>query len=110
MDTQHAERDSATGRPTGGGPNRRSVGGAGLGLAALPTVLGSALGLAAPAGAAGGTGRPPGGGPRPTDPGAYITTDHRPGSFPLVASGTATPLVVSADDHRGVVRVAGDLA
>ncbi|MFG1806776.1 glycosyl hydrolase 115 family protein [Streptomyces sp. NPDC049040] len=110
MDRQHAERDGATGRPPGRGPNRRSVVGAGIGLAALPTVLGSTLGPAAQAGAAGGTGRPPGGGPRPTDPGAYITTDHRPGSFPLVAAGTATPLVVSADDHGGVVRVAGDLA
>jgi hypothetical protein len=31
------------------------------------------------------------------------------GAFPLVRVGRAVPLVVSTDDHTGVVRVAGDL-
>ncbi|MER5790107.1 glycosyl hydrolase 115 family protein [Streptomyces sp. NPDC001980] len=43
------------------------------------------------------------GGPRVTDPGAYISFTG--GAFPLVGA----PVVVSADDHSGVVRVVGDL-
>ncbi|CAG7655968.1 glycosyl hydrolase 115 family protein [Streptomyces bryophytorum] len=108
-DSRHAAQDSGAGRAEGGGPRRRSVVGAGLALAALPAVAGT-LGLAGQASAADApaAGRPSG--PQPTDPGAYIATDPRPGSFPLVAAGAATPLVVSADDHQGVVRVTGDLA
>ncbi|NGO10001.1 glycosyl hydrolase [Streptomyces sp. HC44] len=40
---------------------------------------------------------------RPTDPGAYISFTG--GAFSLVGA----PVVVSTDDHPGVVRVAGDL-
>ncbi|HEU5156807.1 MAG TPA: glycosyl hydrolase 115 family protein [Streptosporangiaceae bacterium] len=42
-------------------------------------------------------------------PGTYITSVAAPGLFPLVTSGNAAPLVVSASDHAGVVRVVGDL-
>jgi hypothetical protein len=42
-------------------------------------------------------------GPRATDPGAYISFTG--GAFSLVGA----PVVVSPDDHPGVVRVAGDL-
>ncbi|MPZ85863.1 MAG: glycosyl hydrolase [Actinophytocola sp.] len=45
---------------------------------------------------------------RPDDD-RYITGTATPGSFPLVANGKAAPIVVSAADHAGVVRVAGDL-
>ena len=44
-----------------------------------------------------------------TQPTAYIVDSALPGSFPLVADGLAAPLVVSAADHPGVVRVVGDL-
>lgn len=116
MDRDFAQAGQA-GQPRQAGeagrPGRRSVVGAGLGLAALPTVLGTTLGLTAQARATGRT-EPPhpaaAGGPKATDPGAYIVTDHRPGCFPLVAAGRAAPLAVAADDHPGVVRVAGDLA
>ncbi|NUP37222.1 MAG: glycosyl hydrolase [Streptomyces sp.] len=84
--------------------------GAGLGLAALPAVLGGTLGPVTAARAADGAGHGQASGPQLTDPGAYITTDHRAGAFPLVAAGSATPLVVSADDHQGVLRAVGDLA
>ncbi len=40
---------------------------------------------------------------------SYVVTSPRHGSFPLVARGRAAPIVVSGDDHPGVVRVAGDL-
>src|SRR4029079_6229777 len=43
------------------------------------------------------------------EPGALITTNTAPGSFALVVAGQAPPLVVSAGDHAGVVRVVGDL-
>jgi hypothetical protein len=43
------------------------------------------------------------------EPGVLITTTPGPGSFTLVAAGKAPPLVVSARDHAGVVRVVGDL-
>ncbi len=63
------------------------------GAAAGPVLGGKAL--AAPAPGAG--------------PGAYLATTPGPGRFPLVAGGTAAPLVVSSRDHPGVIRVAGDL-
>lgn len=89
--------------------SRRSVLGAGLGFTALAaTPLGSLTGLAGEAAAA-----PAGSGgsatARPTDPGAYISFTPRSGAFPLVRAGRAAPVVVSDEDHDGVVRVAGDL-
>ncbi|MEV4017459.1 glycosyl hydrolase 115 family protein [Nonomuraea angiospora] len=42
-------------------------------------------------------------------PGTYISSSGGPGRFPLATAGRAAPIVVSADDHAGVVRVAGDL-
>lgn len=45
----------------------------------------------------------------PADPDAYITDRAGPRRFPLVTGGKAAPLVVSADDYPGVVRVVGDL-
>ncbi|WP_406439476.1 glycosyl hydrolase 115 family protein [Streptomyces sp. NBC_00631] len=68
---------------------RRTV--LGAGLAAVP-VLSSGVAWAGGDGA-----------PRATDPGAYISFTG--GAFSLVGA----PVVVSADDHPGVVRVAGDL-
>ncbi|MEV0930490.1 glycosyl hydrolase 115 family protein [Streptomyces phaeochromogenes] len=50
-------------------------------------------------------GRLPSADPAPTDPGAYISFSPEAGAFPLVGA----PVVVSDDDHPGVVRVAGDL-
>jgi glycosyl hydrolase family 115 (putative glucuronidase)/glycosyl hydrolase family 115 len=41
--------------------------------------------------------------------GGYLSTRPGPGTFPLVAGGTAAPIVVSAADHAGVIRVADDL-
>ncbi|MCZ4507124.1 glycosyl hydrolase 115 family protein [Streptomyces sp. ActVer] len=43
--------------------------------------------------------------PAPTDPGVYVSFSPEAGAFPLVGA----PVVVSDDDHPGVVRVAGDL-
>ncbi|MEE6262490.1 glycosyl hydrolase 115 family protein [Plantactinospora sonchi] len=43
------------------------------------------------------------------DPDSLVSTGPEPGSLPLVAHGRAATLVVSASDHPGVVRVAGDL-
>ncbi|HEV2782526.1 MAG TPA: glycosyl hydrolase 115 family protein [Actinophytocola sp.] len=43
------------------------------------------------------------------EPGGYVTGSPGPGGFPLVARGSAAPVVVSADDHPGVLRVVGDL-
>ncbi|HSR97811.1 MAG TPA: glycosyl hydrolase 115 family protein [Kofleriaceae bacterium] len=43
------------------------------------------------------------------EPGTLITTTPVAGSFALVVAGEAPPLVVSAADHAGVVRVVGDL-
>jgi hypothetical protein len=40
---------------------------------------------------------------------SYVVTTPRPGAFPLVAGGSAAPLVVSGADRPGVVRVVGDL-
>ncbi|WP_119730188.1 glycosyl hydrolase 115 family protein [Thermomonospora amylolytica] len=45
----------------------------------------------------------------PYGPASYISTQDRPGHFPLVADGEAAPLVVSSRDHRSVVRAVGDL-
>ncbi|TRO58821.1 glycosyl hydrolase [Streptomyces sp. IB201691-2A2] len=45
------------------------------------------------------------GGPKITDPGAYLSFTPVPGAFALVGA----PVVVSSEDHPGVVRVAGDL-
>ncbi|MFD4971647.1 glycosyl hydrolase 115 family protein [Streptomyces sp. NPDC058424] len=82
--------------------SRRAV--LGASLAAVPVLSSGALGASGSAWAAGGEG----GGPRVTDPGAYVSfepREPRPGSFSLVGA----PIVVSADDHPGVVRAAGDL-
>ncbi|MGA5700456.1 glycosyl hydrolase 115 family protein [Peterkaempfera bronchialis] len=85
--------------------SRRSALGLGLGLTALATPLGSALGLSGEAWAA-----PSGVGQgRATDSGSYISFTPRSGSFPLVRAGRAVPLVVSSGDHQGVIRVVGDL-
>lgn len=40
---------------------------------------------------------------------SYVVTAPRAGAFPLVAGGRAAPIVVSAVDRPGVVRVVGDL-
>jgi hypothetical protein len=72
-----------------GSVSRRAV--IGAGLAALP-VLSSGVAWAE-------------GAPRATDPGAYISFSPKAGAFSLVGA----PVVVSAEDHPGVVRVAGDL-
>jgi hypothetical protein len=42
-------------------------------------------------------------------PGSYISNSDGPSRFPLVASGKAAPLVVSASDFAGVKRVVNDL-
>jgi len=42
-------------------------------------------------------------------PDTYIAFSRTPGGFPLVAGGRAVPLVVSGDDHSGVLRAVGDL-
>ncbi|MFH9942856.1 glycosyl hydrolase 115 family protein [Streptomyces murinus] len=86
------------------GMSRRTALALGVGLTALATPVASVLGAAGPARADGTTAAA-----RPTDPGSYITTSRGPGTFPLVENGRATPLVVDADDHEGVVRAAGDL-
>lgn len=41
--------------------------------------------------------------------GSFIRTQDGAGGFPLVRDGVATPLFVSADDYKGVLRAAGDL-
>ncbi|MFF3487730.1 glycosyl hydrolase 115 family protein [Streptomyces sp. NPDC002701] len=68
--------------------------GAGAGLAALPALPGMP-----------GTARAQDAPRAATDPGAYLSFSPRPGAFRLVGA----PVLVSADDHPGVVRVAGDL-
>jgi hypothetical protein len=52
---------------------------------------------------------PAAGATSPTDSGSYISFAPSPGAFPLVAGGKAAPMVVSARDQPGVVRVVGDL-
>ncbi|WP_328539832.1 glycosyl hydrolase 115 family protein [Streptomyces sp. NBC_00344] len=85
--------------------SRRTVLGMGLGVTALAaTPLGSLLGLTTGSAAAVPV-RPA----RPADSGAYIAFSPVPNGFPLVRAGKAVPIVVSAGDHAGVVRVAGDL-
>ncbi|MER5179651.1 glycosyl hydrolase 115 family protein [Streptomyces sp. NPDC002896] len=92
-------------------PSRRAVlgTGAGAGLGALTlTGLGTVPGLSGVAQAA--SAEPAeADGIRPTDPGSYVSFTAKAGAFPLVRDGRAVPLVVSADDHTGVVRVVGDL-
>jgi hypothetical protein len=67
-----------------------------LALLALAAPLFVAIPAAAPAAAAG--------------PSAdYVSTRPGPGRFPLVAHGVAAPIVVSASDWAGVIRVADDL-
>ncbi|MGW0708757.1 glycosyl hydrolase 115 family protein [Streptomyces sp. NPDC002643] len=78
--------------------SRRAVLGAGAGVVALPMLPGTAYGED------GGDGEVVGG-LRVTDPGAYLSFAPVPGGFPLVGA----PVVVSPEDHPGVVRVAGDL-
>src|SRR4051794_23073449 len=39
----------------------------------------------------------------------YVATQGGPGRFPLVEHGVAAPIVVSASDFAGVIRVADDL-
>jgi hypothetical protein len=45
----------------------------------------------------------------PVESGQYVVGTARPGAFPLVERHRAAPIVVSANDHPGVVRVVGDL-
>lgn len=77
--------------------SRRGV--LGAGIAAVPVLSMRAGGVWAE-GAGGGAGAP-----RVTDPGAYLSFSPVAGAFPLVGA----PVVVSHEDHPGVVRVAGDL-
>ncbi|WP_046731109.1 glycosyl hydrolase 115 family protein [Streptomyces humi] len=78
--------------------SRRTV--LGAGAAAVPVLSsGGARGVAEP----GLRDADPESAPRITDPGAYISFTG--GAFSLVGA----PVVVSADDHPGVVRVAADL-
>ncbi|SHL42836.1 hypothetical protein SAMN05216499_104116 [Actinacidiphila paucisporea] len=92
-DRQHARREPA-GRDAG--PKRRSVPGAGRGLAALPTALGGVLGTAA-ARTRGTTG-----GPRPADPGAYTATDPRSPAAAAVCRSQDSRLTAAAKSagHR----------
>ncbi|MEH0648249.1 glycosyl hydrolase 115 family protein [Streptomyces scabiei] len=80
--------------------SRRTVLGAGAGLAVVPALPGVARAEEASVG-----GGLTGGGPKVTDPGAYLSFTPVPGAFALVGA----PVVVSPEDHPGVVRVAGDL-
>ncbi|MEV2230846.1 glycosyl hydrolase 115 family protein [Streptomyces phaeochromogenes] len=89
-----------------GGVSRRTVIGAGVAAG-----IGAGAGSVALSGAAwaaeGGlaSAGPVSTGPAPTDPGAYISFSPEGGAFSLVGA----PVVVSGDDHPGVVRVAGNL-
>lgn len=72
--------------------------------------LASAHAAPAPAAPTFPTSRRAGGGPGPgARRGTYVSPDPEPGSLPLVSAGRAVPIVVSEDDHPGVVRAAGDL-
>jgi hypothetical protein len=87
--------------------SRRTVLGVGAGLAVAPPLPGAASaddGSAAGGGAGGGDGGE-GGALRVSDSGAYLSFTPTPGAFLLVGA----PVVVSPEDHPGVVRVAGDL-
>src|SRR5687767_12095222 len=84
--------------------SRRGV--LGAGIAAVPVLSMQAGGARAEAGA--GAPRVTDSGAadvRATDPGAYISFSPVAGAFSLVG----VPVVVSPEDHPGVVRVAGDL-
>ncbi|MEV7388542.1 glycosyl hydrolase 115 family protein [Streptomyces sp. NPDC091215] len=83
---------------------RRTVLGAGVAAVQVP-VLSPGAGVVRAVGDGDGDGNGGDGGPRVTDPGAYLSFTSVGGAFPLVGA----PVVVSADDHPGVVRVAGDL-
>lgn len=72
-------------------------------LVPLLLVAGLVPALAPPGAAAARSDNPP------ADPDAYVVPGPVPGGFPLVAGGRAAPLVVSAADHAGAVRVVGDL-
>src|SRR5262245_11129387 len=67
-------------------------------LLALLLVASAASAIATPAAGAVEKASKPG-----HDLGTYISSGAKPGSFPLVAAGTAAPLVVSASDYPGVV-------
>ncbi|UQU62045.1 glycosyl hydrolase 115 family protein [Couchioplanes caeruleus] len=43
------------------------------------------------------------------DLGGYVSTHPGPGRFPIADRGRVAPIVVSAGDHAGVIRVADDL-
>ena len=45
----------------------------------------------------------------PVERGSYVSASPGSGRFPLVAGGRAAPLVVSAADYAGVIRVVDDL-
>ncbi|WP_438030712.1 glycosyl hydrolase 115 family protein [Sorangium sp. So ce233] len=47
--------------------------------------------------------------PHPEDPEKYVAFEPGPERLPLVAAGKAAPLVVSASDYPGVIRVVNDL-
>ncbi|WP_215448521.1 glycosyl hydrolase 115 family protein [Streptomyces sp. ATCC 21386] len=74
--------------------SRRGVLGAGIGAVPVLSV-----------GGGGAWAEGAGGAPRVTDPGAYLSFAPVVGGFSLVGA----PVVVSSEDHPGVVRVAGDL-
>nr|WP_234022862.1 glycosyl hydrolase 115 family protein [Sorangium cellulosum] len=59
-------------------------------------------------GANGGPGDPAAG--AAAGPGKYVSTEGGAGRFPLAVGGKVPPLVVSSDDHEGVLRVVDDLA
>jgi len=71
-----------------------------LALLALSAPLFVAVPAAASAGSAAATAGPAAN---------YVSTRSGPGRFPLVARGHAAPIVVSASDWAGVIRVADDL-
>ncbi|AGL17375.1 glycosyl hydrolase 115 family protein [Actinoplanes sp. N902-109] len=84
--------------------------------ALLALLLITPIGMPAPAHAAG---TPPSAGARTADDRTaddrtaaaddYVATAPGAGRFPVVAGGTAAPLVVSTADHAGVLRVVDDL-
>ncbi|WP_199514832.1 glycosyl hydrolase 115 family protein [Nucisporomicrobium flavum] len=47
--------------------------------------------------------------PGADDLGGYVSTHPGPGRFPIADRGRVAPIVVSAGDHAGVIRVADDL-
>ena len=89
-------------------PGRRSTGRVVRLLALVAALAASGITIAPGASARPGA-APRSGSIESTDSGAYIAMAAGPGRFPLVAHGRAAPVVVSTQDHPGVVRVAGDL-